>query len=62
MFQSTQEAPRTELGDQQLQIIHLGGQGAEAVADAEPERLVGALRAICTQKGGDPISISFCGP
>jgi hypothetical protein len=41
------------LWDQQLQIAHLGGQGAMAVAVAVPETLHAALMALSIQKGGE---------
>jgi hypothetical protein len=46
------EAAGAEFGDQQLQIPHLGGQGARPVAVAVAEALLGAFMAVGTQKGG----------
>ena len=47
-----QEAAGSQFGDQQLQIPHLGGQGAGPVAVAVAGPLLGALMAIGTDHGG----------
>ena len=47
------EAAGAEFGDQQLQIPHLGGQGAGPVAVAVAEPLLGALVPVGTEEGGE---------
>ncbi len=48
-----QEAARAQIGDQQLQITHLGGEAAGPVAVAIAEPFLAALIPARTEYGGD---------
>ena len=48
-----QETAGPQFGDQQVEIPHLGGEGAGPVAVAIPQALVGALMALSTKEGGN---------
>ena len=47
------EAAGAQLGDQQVDVAHLGGEAATPVAVAVAEPLLGALMAVRTEHGGD---------
>ena len=48
-----QEAAGPQFGNQQVDVPHLGGQGARAVAVAVAEPVLTALMAVGTQNGGN---------